>query len=583
MADLDNLEEDKKKDSDKGLSTLANLITKDMLKDRQKNGDDRQYKQLGNTQLYMSPKEDDTEERRQPEEKTITPMVVTGRNPDTLLSTARSQAQPVLKQVPPIGPEFADQARDTMAEINANPRTSQPSLLGRLMAQKSGSPPIQEEATPDTQFAPTDEEVPQLEEDTTAPTKAPVRTPASKEEVSEAPIAPEAPAPVILPPPAPTMATQANLAEAQRQKNREEAMVDIARASAVLGAGIAKAKPTDLEGFDILRKNAGQQVKELEEKIALEKQDPSSAYSSGLRQYLRQFIPNVPDTYSADMVEKVAPWALKQYDNELQRKTQAEIAKGNQQTRQLVAQQNSEARADRQVQMAEAAEARRKALEDSKLDKRFSDANKTISSEVASSRSAFGKGANIYRSAEAIEQLAKNIDPNQLDSRQITEIARNLDSMLSNGASTVSGTKKLIPSSGTGDIMHLVEYIRNIPQGAQQGAFVQRMLDTVAREKDLAKRQMARTQQELLGGYTDLQKKDPERWGTMMQVHGLPEDIITQKDMSGSAVQDRAPAGSAPKTKEGKVLVMSPQGQLGYIPEARLQEYLNNHYTKAQP
>jgi hypothetical protein len=187
-----------------------------------------------------------------------------------------------------------------------------------------------------------------------------------------------------------------------------------------------------------------------------------------------------------------------------------------------------------------AAEQKQEAQDAAKLDNRFSSANKLISEELASSRTSFGRSANIFRSAEALERLAQQVpDPNNLNGNQIREIAKNLDSMLSNGAGTVSGTDKLIPSTAAGDTMSMIQYITGLPKGKQQGAFVQQMMDTVKREKDLSRDQMTRAQGGLLGGYTDLADKDPDRWATMMQLHGLPVDLIQQKTKDQS--QGKAP------------------------------------------
>lgn len=156
--------------------------------------------------------------------------------------------------------------------------------------------------------------------------------------------------------------------------------------------------------------------------------------------------------------------------------------------------------------------------------KRLDAANKIVTASLSRNNTAFGKSANILRSAEAIEQLVGN-NPN-LDSRQITEVARNLDAMLSSGAATISGMKKLIPSTMSGDMAKIQEYISNHPQGAGQAEFVKRMMETVEREKALAKKQIQRESKKILSSYADLQKKQPEAWNTMIQAHGLPEDMF---------------------------------------------------------
>lgn len=156
--------------------------------------------------------------------------------------------------------------------------------------------------------------------------------------------------------------------------------------------------------------------------------------------------------------------------------------------------------------------------------RRLDQANKIVTASLARSNTAFGKTAGIYRAAEAIEQLVGN-DLN-LDNRQITELARNLDAMLSSGSPTIGGMKKLLPSTMSGDTAKIQEYLTGLPKGAGQQKFVKRMVETVEREKALAKKQMATESKKILSSYADLRKKQPEAWNTMIQAHGLPQDMF---------------------------------------------------------
>lgn len=184
----------------------------------------------------------------------------------------------------------------------------------------------------------------------------------------------------------------------------------------------------------------------------------------------------------------------------------------------------SEARSERQDRM----DLLRQDKLDAKDTQRFDNVNKMINADIASSRSAFGKNANIVRGANAIETLAKQIpDPNNMNTRQITELAKSLDAMLSQGAATISGTNKLIPKSAMGDVSKIAEYIGNIPVGAQQGEFVKQALETVQREKELANKQIKGNIKKLLGSSMDLKDKHPEKFNDMLRMNDLdPEDIF---------------------------------------------------------
>lgn len=180
-----------------------------------------------------------------------------------------------------------------------------------------------------------------------------------------------------------------------------------------------------------------------------------------------------------------------------------------------------------------------KAKNEEKDIKRLDAANKMITASLGRNNTAFGRMANITRSAEAIEQLVHG-NPN-LDSRQIKEVAASLDAMLTMGASTVSGRAGLVPKSATGDVNSIYEYITNIPQGLGQQKFVNRLMETVVREKELAKEQIKRESKKMLSSYADLQKKMPEAWNTMIQSQGLDPDMFgdLEEKESKSSKQDK--------------------------------------------
>lgn len=183
-----------------------------------------------------------------------------------------------------------------------------------------------------------------------------------------------------------------------------------------------------------------------------------------------------------------------------------------------------------------------KAKAEEKDIKRLDAANKVITASLNRNNTAFGRMANITRSAEAIEQLVGN-NPN-LDQRQIKELAASLDSMLTSGASTVSGRAGLVPKSAAGDVKAIQEYLSGIPQGLGQQAFVKRMMETVEREKQLAHEQIKRESKKMLSSYADLQKKMPEAWDTMIQAQGLDPSMfgdLETKEPKNADKQEAAP------------------------------------------
>ena len=161
--------------------------------------------------------------------------------------------------------------------------------------------------------------------------------------------------------------------------------------------------------------------------------------------------------------------------------------------------------------------------------KRIDTAGKTINQSLASSRSAFGKAANVNASAEKALALANQYkDKNQLDSRQISELATVVDTILSMGQGTVAGREKLTPETYLGNLKKIEEKIRAIPQGAGQKEFVDRLVDTIQRERDVANKQIREIKMTAIAPYISIAKRNPEQWDDMARANGF-DDLTSDK------------------------------------------------------
>lgn len=355
-----------------------------------------------------------------------------------------------------------------------------------------------------------------------------------------------------------TEATKTNLQEAQKNRDRSILANQLGKAGELIGSSISRTSPIAQGLFDQNIQLAGQGVTDLKERIALEAQDPGSAVSANYRKFLERYGVKVPDNVSAEQIKSTL---LPAAEKEQLAKERLSSAKDLKQMQLAMLKQKQDETSDWK-QLAR----------DDRLDKHTTDridkANKLLTGELASSRSAFGRAANTHQAAEKMEALVSNIDPNDLDKRQITEIARSLDSMLSSGQPTISGMKKLIPSSAAGDVSTISEYINNIPKGAQQGEFVKRLMSTVEREKALAKDQMGRTQGKLLGSYSDL--KDNQTFKAMLNQQGIPLDIF----------QNSATQVSKKQESSGIVLMSKDGVNFKPIPANRVEEARAHGYKE---
>lgn len=113
-----------------------------------------------------------------------------------------------------------------------------------------------------------------------------------------------------------------------------------------------------------------------------------------------------------------------------------------------------------------------------------------------SSRSALGRPKMMMDAADSIKQLTDSELPpnatkaqrvavyNQLDSRQVTEVVKGLDRLLSQANPTVHGNETLTPPTTTQALLaKWGEKLGNVPEGTTQGEFIDRMMQTVNRER----------------------------------------------------------------------------------------------------
>lgn len=346
-----------------------------------------------------------------------------------------------------------------------------------------------------------------------------------------------------------TLGTVENLAEAQKAASRQRMYARLGSAFDKIGSAIVgqdQSKQSQ-EFYSALAKDSDRLVEDFQARVNQEKKDPQSSVSGGFRDYLKKIGIKLADNTSAETAEKLLPFAYKSYSEKLDKAFEEKKSKDlmqhqkDLQTEKLASDEKLEKMkevgkmAERKVIVegkAQEGSAKKEYTEGIRTEKRFDEVGKRLTSELASSRSAFGRAANNMRASEAIERLVSGRNLKDLDVREMQEVARSLDALLAQGQPTVSGTAKLVPVTARGDVAKVIEYITNIRQGANADSFLQQMLKTVGRERELAKEQIKRTQGKILGPYADLRAKDPDKWSTLMQIHELPEDLLSEQPSS---------------------------------------------------
>ena len=138
---------------------------------------------------------------------------------------------------------------------------------------------------------------------------------------------------------------------------------------------------------------------------------------------------------------------------------------------------------------------------------------------------AFGVSKQAYDRAERLQSLAAAYPDNNLDKRQIEELAIGMNAMLSGANSGAQEqVKSLVPSSIMGNAEKFKEWFTNDPTGTNQQEFVKRMLGSIDREKSTASDQIKRTQLQRTAGYEDLEKSNPDAFYSVLQSRGIQKE-----------------------------------------------------------
>lgn len=395
-----------------------------------------------------------------------------------------------------ITPEQATQ----MTDINQPVDLSQYMPQARSLAQDTQQAPVIPQSKPLPKARPLSNPIPEIPQTTpNLSTKQPI----PEEQIQE---------------PKPN---DSNIRDIENQASRAELINRLGKSAELLGVAIAGpgAKATAQDVFDSNIKAAEGEV---QKEINLQKNDPNSDYSKKLQQIVKDKYGTDASGLSAEQLKETALKPIvdsfeKKEARELQEKLLKERIEGRKQEAQLKGAELKQSREDKESSKKDAADT-----------KRLDTLNTKITGAISSSRSAFGQAARNAQAVENAEALlnGENMDYDALDNRQIYELAKSLDSILSkgNGGSTVSGTEHLIPTNAKTKLAKMLEFITSERQSAGQGSFVKKYADTLSREKDVAKKQMADTQSEVMGGMSDL--KDHPRMADILTSHNIPSDFF---------------------------------------------------------
>jgi len=295
-------------------------------------------------------------------------------------------------------------------------------------------------------------------------------------------------------------------------------------------------------------------IKEQQKQKSKDELDPNSEVSKRGYEIRRQTMNQLSPGAGDKMVPQGASEAdLKAYDQFYEKSIPGFSAK-------IKAQSNEDIQSERNQLAIEKARAGQGAKENKDDTRRFTEMDNGLNPNRGRAGNLAKIQEGIYR-AERLDALTAT--SNNLDSRQQEEYAIGLQALLSSGHPAAEQVKNLVPHTAMGNTMKLKEWLFNSPYGLNNQDFVNRMKETVSREKDIMRSQLKDAQYANLANYEDLKEKNPTKYQNILNGRNLDldEHEYFKKNRSSKGYKKEAQSNDS-----GTIKMQDPQGNIRMVP-----------------
>lgn len=153
---------------------------------------------------------------------------------------------------------------------------------------------------------------------------------------------------------------------------------------------------------------------------------------------------------------------------------------------------------------------------------------KALDADLDFSRGRSGVGGQVQakvNQAEHLQALVQQYKDGNLPSSQMTELAIGLGSLVGGGNTVAQGTiNHIVPQSISGDANKLAAWFTNEPRGTGQQAFVQNLVESVDRQKEVSQQQLDKVRKSRLPAHSAFKNSNPELYRAILAGKGLDED-----------------------------------------------------------
>ena len=261
---------------------------------------------------------------------------------------------------------------------------------------------------------------------------------------------------------------------------------------------------------------------------ASDDEDPNSEKAKAFSQMIGKLYPQlgaVTQGMSYSQMQKTVPSLVNAYESG---QTRQQIAGQRADAAKYAADSRAQSASDNAAMRAELARSRQDTASQAASDKadkatdgRFDHLTKDIAGSL---RDSVGDEKRKLRSATHAKAILDGADLNNLTPEQANEIGAAMASTLAQGSPAESLVHNMTPQSAHKDLAKALEYVTGAPQGAGLGdqlKLYQHMLDRqIGTSRDIITGELAPK----LRNYSDLAKKDPERFNAILSDAGIQMD-----------------------------------------------------------
>lgn len=369
---------------------------------------------------------------------------------------------------------------------------------------------------------------------------------------------------------------QSSFAEQLRQAQEDERNAiqanQLGKAGALIGAGIAKVDPSKeaMGMFDQNIKLAGLPMEQLQQRVAMSKNDPDSEVSKASREFLSKLTGKpVSEAYSAADIEKISPMMEKYIQAQEISQAKKEVAqqkledsKEKEKERKEQKEKEFEERVRHSKSMEDISKGLSGIREDQLIGRQVNQLKNQLErgrTDLNQARTAIQQANNIYASVGLSKDKYSDADIDKIPEEKlnavnvaiIPEIGIEMNKMLTSGGVAAQNTlNKLVPKNLNMSAAQFLSFISSNPEAANQSGYLRAYLKITSRVKEQREEYLKDYHKHIGAGLQTLKKRSPDDYEEIKTMYPEIEQssVKSSSQPSSEAITIRRKSDGATKT-----------------------------------